>query len=270
MDIQLLTAGYCTQLEIVAKTKGKFKTIPFPATFLLIQHPTKGIVLFDTGYSQHVLRAMKTFPFQLYKMTTPVYFKEGESAKEQLEARGIQATAVRFIILSHFHADHMGGLRDFPNATFICSGQELEEVKQKTGFRALKSAYIPALLPTDFHKRAQFIEELPVIQTPIFSDIYPEAVDLFGDGSILGIALPGHTSYQFGIFLYAQDTPYFFIADACWLTETFEKLAVPSQLAKHVLGLGQDYYDNINKLHALHTRYPHVKIIPCHERNVTL
>lgn len=269
MDVQLLTAGYCTQLEMIAKAKGRLKTIRFPATFAFISHPIHGPILFDTGYSEHVLKAMRQFPFQLYKWATPVYFQKGESAKEQLNKQGISAESVRYIILSHFHADHMGGLQDFPNAKFICSKKELEEVQAKKGFRALKRAYIPSLLPTDFCERAIYVEDLAVVQTPIFADIYPEAIDLFGDQSILAIFLRGHTSEQFGIFLNDCKQHLFFVADACWLSETYEQLVFPSSIAKRFMGLNESYDDNIYKLHEIHTKYPHIKIIPCHEANVT-
>jgi glyoxylase-like metal-dependent hydrolase (beta-lactamase superfamily II) len=270
VDIALLKAGYCTQLERIAKTNGKMRNIRFPASFLLIKHSTKGIILFDTGYSNHVINAMKEFPFQIYAKTTPIFLEQGESAKEQVEKLGISAEEVAYIILSHFHVDHMGGLLDFPNAKFICSNEEYREVKDKKGFSALKSAFIPTLLPNNFAERSLYLEDALVVKTPIFSDIYPEAYDLFGDKSILGISLPGHTSHQFGILLIYKEQPYFFISDACWLSETYQKQVFPSKIAKLIMKRHKDYYANIQKLHLVHTSYPNVNIIPCHDDQVTL
>ncbi|TWI58066.1 MBL fold metallo-hydrolase [Halalkalibacter nanhaiisediminis] len=270
MDITLLKAGYCTQLERIAKTNGKMKNIRFPASFLLIKHPTKGIILFDTGYSNHVINAMKVFPFQIYAKTTPIYLEQGESAKEQLENMGIPAKDVTYIILSHFHVDHMGGLLDFPNAKFICSKEEYREVKDKKGFSALRNAFIPTLLPNNFAERSLYIEDTFVVETPTIGDIYPNSYDLLGDGSILGISLPGHTSHQFGILLTYKEQLYFFISDACWLSETYEKQVFPSKLAKLIIKRHHDYYENIQKLHLIHTLHPNVKIIPCHDDQVTL
>jgi glyoxylase-like metal-dependent hydrolase (beta-lactamase superfamily II) len=270
MDITLLKAGYCTQLERIAKNNGRMKNICFPASFLLIKHPTKGIILFDTGYSKHVMDAMKVFPFQIYAKTTPIYLKDGESAKEQVESRGISAEEVNYIILSHFHVDHMGGLLDFPNATFICSKEEYHEVKDKKGFSALQSAFIPALLPKDFAERSLFIEDKLVTETPVIGDIFPESYDLFGDGSILAISLPGHTSHQFGILVNYKEQPHFFVSDACWLSETYQKLVFPSKVAKLIMKKHRDYYENIRKLHTIHTLHPNVKIVPCHDDEVTI
>ncbi|PLS19244.1 MBL fold metallo-hydrolase [Bacillus sp. M6-12] len=270
MEITLLKAGYCTQLERIAKTNGRMKNIRFPASFLLIKHPTKGVILFDTGYSQHVMEAMKAFPFQIYAKTTPIYLKQGESAKEQLESMGISAEEVKYVILSHFHVDHMGGLLDFPHAKFICSREEYREVKDKKGFSALQSAFIPSLLPKDFAQRSLYLEEAPIVKTPIIHDIYPKAYDLLGDGSILGISLPGHTSHQFGILLNYKEQPYFFVSDACWLSETYQKLVFPSKVAKLIMKKHRDYYENIQKLHKVYTLHPNVRIIPCHDEEVTL
>jgi glyoxylase-like metal-dependent hydrolase (beta-lactamase superfamily II) len=270
MDVTLLKAGYCTQWDRLARTTGKMKKIQFPATFLLIKHPTMGTVLFDTGYAPRVQEAMKVFPYKIHGLLTPVFLKPGESAKEQLESKGIAAKDVSYIILSHFHVDHMGGLRDFQNAKFICSKEEYIEVKDKKDYAAMKSAFNPNLLPTDFEKRSIYLENQRKVQTPIFNDIFPEAYDLFGDGSILGIKLPGHTSHQYGILLTYKNQPHFFIADATWLTETYESLALPSGLAKWYLGLGKDYYETIDQLHRLHKKYPHVKLIPCHDNDVKI
>jgi len=270
MELTLLKAGYCTQLERIAKQNGRMKMIRFPASFVLIKHPQKGYILFDTGYSEHVKQAMKSFPFQIYAMTTPIYLKEGESAKEQLQAMGISPEEVNYIILSHFHVDHLGGCLDFPNATFICSRKEYESVKDKKGFSALKSAFIPSLLPDNFFIRSIYVEETNKLETPIIYNIFPESYDLFGDGSILAISLPGHTSHQFGILLTYKEQPYFFISDACWLSETYQNMQYPSKLAKLITKGHKDYYDNIFKLHLIHKLYPDVKIIPCHDDLVTL
>lgn len=270
LDITLLKAGYCTQLERIAKRNGKMKMIRFPATFLLIRHPLKGIILFDTGYSEHVIKAMKQFPFQIYAKTTPVYLQKGESAREQLEQMGIKAEDVSYIIISHFHVDHLGGLLDFPNATFICSKYEFFEVKNLRGFSALRSAFIPSLLPNNFSERTIYVEDTKTIKTPIFNEVYPAAYDLFNDGSILGIRLSGHTNHQFGILVKGNDQTYFFISDACWLSETFQQIAYPSKIAKLIIKKQKDYYENINKLHEIHKSHPEVKIIPCHDDNVSL
>lgn len=270
LEISLLQAGYCTQWDRVVRNNGHYKKIKFPATFLLINHPHKGIILFDTGYAPRIVEAMKVFPYQLHAMLTPVYLKQNESAKEQLLNRGISPEDVSYVILSHFHVDHIGGLRDFPKAKFICSKQEYVEVKDKKGYAALKRAFNPSLLPDDFLQRSIYLEDKIKVQTPIFFDIFPEAYDLLGDGSILGISLPGHTNHHFGILLTYNNQLHFFISDATWLTDTFQHRIYPSKLANWLLGLDKDYYQTIDKLHNLYIKYPEVKIVPCHDVNVTI
>lgn len=264
MNITILKAGYCTHIEKMASKQGRWKNVPFPALFALIEHPDRGYILFDTGYSNHVEKSMKKFPYGIYGKMTPIYLETGESAKEQLEAMGISPDEVKTIILSHFHPDHIGGCRDFPEARFICSRKDYRNLQNKTGFSALKNAFIPDLLPEDFPKRVGFFEECPAIPFPLKNAPFTKAYDVFGDQRILAVELPGHTGGQFGIFVRGQDGPLFFVSDACWLTETYKNLSLPNPIASLIMDNWTQYKETIQKIHDFHKLHPEVQIIPTH------
>jgi glyoxylase-like metal-dependent hydrolase (beta-lactamase superfamily II) len=264
MEVMRGTAGYCEQLERVVRKGGEWRTIRFPAAFALIRHPEHGYILFDTGYSEHNFAEMKAFPYRIYQWITPITLPEGHSVKAQLQARGISPEAIRYIILSHLHADHIGGCRDFPNATFICSKREYAEIGSKRGFAALKEAFVPGLLPSDFEQRATFVEDKPRKRWPVVGDVFEDVYDVFGDGSIGAVFLPGHTAHQFGIVLQAEGRDLFFVSDACWTHEAYRTMEVPMRIVSLIKSSYADYIDTLERIHKLHVLHPQLEIIPCH------
>lgn len=264
MEVIRMTAGYCEQLERVVRKRGAWRSIRFPASFALLRHPELGYMLFDTGYSEHNFREMNVFPYRIYQWITPITLASDRSAKAQLLARGIQPEDVRYVILSHLHADHIGGCRDFPNATFICSKREYAAVGHKTGFRALKEAFVPGLLPDDFLQCAHYVEDAPRVNWPVIGDVFDEVYDLFGDGSIGAVFLPGHTAHQFGIVLQVDGRHVFFVSDACWTHEAYQTLEIPMRIVALIKSSYADYVDTLQRIHMLHRLHPDLEIIPCH------
>src|SRR6187549_2200647 len=84
MKINILHAGYCTSPEHLAIQGGRWKTIHFPAMFVLLRHPKFGPMLFDTGYSYRFFDETKKFPKRLYRFMTPVFLEEEELLVNQL------------------------------------------------------------------------------------------------------------------------------------------------------------------------------------------
>ena len=177
----------------------------------LLKHPIHGEVLFDTGYSHRFRSATNAFPYRFYRWITPVTVDIIQAAENKLQANGINYTELKYVILSHFHADHMGALKDFNKATFLCTQQGYDSISTKTGFDALKKAFLPDLLPHDFAERASFIENFPTIQLSDEWQPFTHGKDLFGDGSMIAIDLPGHSAGQIGIIFQNERSEYYFL-----------------------------------------------------------
>lgn len=266
IDITLFNAGYCTHKEKIIIKSGKWKTIKIPAIYALMKHPTLGYMLFDTGYSECFFNSTTKFPYNIYKKITPVYFDDNSlSAKEQLIQLGIQPSDVNFIIISHFHADHISGLNDFPNAKFICSKLAYDNIKSLNGIKAVTKAFIPELLPKDFINRVEYIEDKEII---CIDNLFEIGFDIFGDKSIVATFLPGHAIGQIGIFLNTRKRQIFLCADATWDSQSFLNKLLPHKIAFIIIPEKRKYVQSINKLHLLSQFNKNIIIIPSHCRYI--
>lgn len=265
VNVNFFQAGYCTHPEAIVIRDGKWKVTKFPAVFALISHPIYGAILYDTGYSERFYEETRYLPYRIYALTTPVYFQPNQSAAIQLQNFGIAPEEVNYIIISHFHADHVGGLQDFPNAQYICFKSAYEAVKNLRNIAATKAGFLPGLLPTDFDKRAIFTEEKTTVTLSPEYDTFDTGFDLFGDGSLVAVELPGHVTGQLGLFFSdINEQCYFLIADACWLSRAYQQFVQPHPIASLIFSSKSDYLDTLQRIHQLHKFNPHLKIIPAH------
>ncbi len=260
VNFSLESAGYCESEEAFVLRGNPFKTIKFYATFAHIEHPLHGHILFDTGYTRRFYDLTKKLPFKIYAKITKVFITEEQEAKAVLARKGISPSEISYIIISHFHADHIGGLRDFDNAKFICSEVAFNDVKDKKGFFALKKGFIPPLMPEDFEERVMFI---PFDSTQKSIDGLGKVVDFFNDGSILFCQLDGHAKGQIGAIVNA-DKKIFLISDAAWVEENYSKLHFPSPLVRLFFDSWSDFKDSLYRVRDYYVSNPDVEIIPSH------
>jgi len=241
---------------------GRWRSVPIPALFALIEHPQLGPILFDTGYSPRFFSETRRWPYCLYAKITPVHLQAADTAACQLQRRGILPASIERIIISHFHADHVGGLADFPRAQFIYFADALRPL---TGLAAVKAAFLPGLIPPDLPARSQALNPAKLAPLPPEYAPFTQGVDLLGDGTLLAVRLPGHAAGQLGVFLHAEGWgPVFLCADACWHSRAFRELVWPNPLVNLFLPNPRAYRHTLRSLHQLHRNRPDMRIIPSH------
>lgn len=265
VHIRFIEAGYTKHLEAISLGGGALKTIRFPATVAVIEHPREGVILFDTGYSSRFFEQTKYFPERLYSLITPVTLSPGQSAVEQLLAQGISLRDVRHVVVSHFHADHVGGVADFPHSTYIYRDRGYEAVRHLGRLGAVRAGFLSGLLPGDFTHRARVLVDQDFRVGQYGFHDFDMACDLFGDGQVLAVDLPGHAIGQIGLLVRAGNSErYFLVADACWGEYAYREQRPPSALVRAIFANWNDYKTTLSKIHTLSRQEPELKIVPCH------
>jgi glyoxylase-like metal-dependent hydrolase (beta-lactamase superfamily II) len=263
--VHILRAGECSHPAIMTRRDGGLAPAVFPALAALIVHPDEGPILFDTGYDPAFFAATDPFPERLYRWATPVRLEPGEAVADQLPRFGFAPGDIRAVVVSHFHGDHVAGLTRIPNARVVCARAGLEQVRRKGRFARVRNGVLGALAPDDIDARAIFFEDRP--QVPLSPDLAPfeTGADLFGDGSLLAVHLPGHCPGHWGLLVrQTDDRVRFLIADAAWSSGAVRDDVPPPRLTTALLGETGAYRETLHALHQLWTRNPEVVVTPSH------
>ncbi len=254
-------AGYCMAKASHAVKGDRHVDIQFKALFGLIEHPDLGWILFDTGYTRRFYQATRSFPAKIYAWITRVMIDEKEEISTQLQEAGISPDDVKHVIISHFHADHIGGLKDFTKARFYCSRPAWQQVHDIPDMMAFSRGILKKLIPDDFPDRVNFIEDISGKRADeVFGTVY----DLFGDNSVIAFHVPGHAAGQIGIKLQTSRQIYLMVADACWDKRAYRELALPHPLVRLFFHSWKEYRKSVLMLKKYHERYPDHQILPTH------
>jgi glyoxylase-like metal-dependent hydrolase (beta-lactamase superfamily II) len=266
LTLQLLVAGHCTHPGFVVNARrGGWAPQQFPAMLALLRHPTLGLILYDTGYAPRFFDETARFPASLYRRLTPVVCAPDQTAVAQLARQGIHPDDISLLILSHFHADHVGGLLDFPHARLLYLRAALDpRLRQRSAFTNVRRGLLPGLLPADLKARSTFADDLPCCPLPGLAP-FETGYDLLGDGSLLGVEVSGHAPGQLGLFFTAQgNRPVFLVADACWTRRAFTHLELPWPPVRLITHDMAQYHLQIERLHALAAARPDLLLVPSH------
>ncbi|MBA2681847.1 MAG: MBL fold metallo-hydrolase [Ktedonobacteraceae bacterium] len=260
LDCFILDTGYCLAREDHLIQGGRRLQVRCHSIVALLRHPHHGWLLWDTGYAPRMLDATSSLPFSLYQRATPLHLDARLAVAAQLARWHLSPGNIRFVILSHFHADHIAGLRDFPEATLIASEAAYRDVASRRGLRALYRAFIPELVPDDFLKRAQLFSDFTGPSLPALGATH----DLFDDGSLLLIPLPGHASGQIGLLAQTTRGRVLFAADGCWLRRSIYEQRPPSRITRLVVDDATAVHTTIHRLHDFLQASGDVIVIPSH------
>src|SRR4051812_8643576 len=109
----------------IGVSKSDYLEIPIVA--FLVEHPSAGAILIDTGLHPSCAIDPKQNLGRVGAIAFPGLQMDAKQAVvNQLRARGIQPSAVNVVVMTHLHIDHASAMSEFPNATFVFSKREWE------------------------------------------------------------------------------------------------------------------------------------------------
>lgn len=271
--IRYFKVGGCRHPECMAIAGGRWRVVEFPFIAAVIEHPTEGLWLFDTGYSRAFLDATQSFPYSLYTRTTPLQFESHQSLFDQMQTAGLNPSQVRGIVLSHLHADHMAGVMDFPNSLIYASREAFDEVKRMGAFTALRHAYLKPLFTGIASNRWRWFEDLKPTNLPPTLNPFQTGFDLLGDGHLVVTPLPGHARGQYGLYIanvlaaHHSDSQqsHFLVADGCWTLSSCKRGAGTAWLTGLLHDNQQQYRQTWQALREVANRESNaLRIVPSH------
>jgi N-acyl homoserine lactone hydrolase len=101
-------------------------TEPLPILAWLIEHP-EGLIVVDTGETSRVSEP-GYFPrwHPYYRVALREWVTPEDEIGPQLRRLGFSPDDMRWVVLTHFHTDHAGGLPHFPNSEILSSKADFE------------------------------------------------------------------------------------------------------------------------------------------------
>lgn len=223
----------------------------------LIKHK-QDYFLFDTGMGSQVDgQYQQDMPFWLrpfFKYERPVV-----PAREQLAKAGLPP--VKRVILSHSHWDHAGGVLDFPDAKIGVSAAEMAIIRKPTsgpGGTWGSQVADPSIA----------WEVLAFSSGPFKG--YAQSLDLYQDGTVVLVPMPGHTAGSIGLFLTVDSgLVYFFIGDVAWTQDAMHANAPKFWAASLLVDQDADQTrTSVAQVRAAAQAHPGLVVVPAHDSRV--
>lgn len=261
VTLHLLNTGFCTVSEHQILAGGRHTELRLPSVVALIHHPQSGWILYDTGYAPRVWEASEGWPYSLYRQAAPFTAPPELAVAAQLPPFGLTPRDIQYVLVSHFHPDHIGGLKDFPEARLVATQTGYSDIRWRGHLWAMSRAFLPRLLPVDFAERTLLLTAADFTYSePKFISSY----DLFGDGSLRLLPLPGHAVGQIGLRAETDHGPVFLVSDAAYLRRSIYENRPPHPVTAL---FSESRSTTLRTLHALRNfalSHPDITLIPAH------
>jgi glyoxylase-like metal-dependent hydrolase (beta-lactamase superfamily II) len=153
---------------------------------VLLIETGNGLVLVDSGFGL-VCAANPAARFGPARFLARPAFDPAEAAVNQVGRLGFDPHDVRHIVLTHFDADHTGGIADFPWAAVHLTAAENQASLHPRG-PVEKARYLPSQRDHD----PELVEHDPARGEPWRGFASAEELTEIAPGIVL-ISLPGHT-----------------------------------------------------------------------------
>jgi N-acyl homoserine lactone hydrolase len=197
-------------------------TEPLPIYAFAIEHP-EGVIVVDTG---ETARASQPGYFPGWHPGVRAFREWVEPEQEigpQLERLGIRPGDVRWLVMTHLHTDHAGGLHHFPDTEILVTRTELEFASDLRG--RLRGYVANTHWPASFGPTVLELEREPL-------GPFPQSLRLADAGDVTLVPVPGHTPGQIGVLVDEGDQTVFLAGDSSYTQDLM--------LRGNVDGVGSD------------------------------
>jgi N-acyl homoserine lactone hydrolase len=181
-------------------------TEPLPIFAFVIEHP-EGLIVVDTGETARVAEP-GYFPWwhPYFRFELREWVQPEEEIGPQMRAMGLDPNDVRWVLLTHLHTDHAGGLAYFPHAEHLLGRREYQNDKGALG---MLRGFLPNRWPDWFHPTLMDMQPKPL-------GPFPGSYQVTQAGDVHFVPTPGHTPGHLSVAVTASDVTYFLAGDASY------------------------------------------------------
>lgn len=193
-------------LRFVNTLRDTVWTDPLPIYSWIVEHP-EGVIVIDTGETARAMQA-GYFPawHPYYRFGVRMNVEPEQEVGPQLHQLGIAPEDVRWVVLTHLHTDHAGGLAHFPNSEVLVSPQEYRNARGPIG---RLRGYLPHRWP------AWFKPSLVEFESGALGP-FAETHRLTEAGDVHLVSTPGHSAGHLSVVVMDGDHSLFFAGDTSY------------------------------------------------------
>ncbi len=189
----------CSLIKASGLLEKKENRLWLPVSAYYIEHP-KGKILVDCGWHRDMspdgkfdkkAQIKSLDSYMLYRVNQG-RIQKGQTIDEQLKNMGVAPSDVDYVVLTHLDCDHANGLKLVKDAKHILvSSDEVKFAKKHSLVRYRKSWWQGVNLSTfDWNGN---------------EGVFGKSYDLFGDGSVVLVNIPGHSDGLVAVKIVGDD-----------------------------------------------------------------
>lgn len=219
---------------------------PIEIHFHVLRHPERGTFIIDTG----VEKALRDAPDEaalngiVASGAGVEHLKVRTALGDWLEN---EEKPLAGVLLTHLHLDHILGMPDVPDATPVYLGPD------ETTPRALMNFVVNGTTDAALKGKAA-LNEWSFEADP--DGRFDGVVDVFGDGSLWAIWVPGHTSGSTAYLARTPNGPVLFVGDTCHTAWGWENEVEPGEFTADQ----EKNRENLLRLRKLAAEHPTMQV----------
>jgi len=156
---------------------------PLPIFAYAIEHP-EGVIVVDTGETSRTAERGYLPAWHPYlRYSVRVWVSPEEEMGPQLTRLGTAPRDVRWVVMTHLHTDHAGGLRHFPHSEVLISRLEM---KAASGLQGRVRSYLNNHFP-------RWLDPTIIDLDTARYGPFPQSMPLTRAEDVVLLPVPGHT-----------------------------------------------------------------------------
>ncbi|MFC1679274.1 hypothetical protein ACFL2T_03605 [Elusimicrobiota bacterium] len=239
--------------EVVSSMKSYHAKLKLPVLVVLIRHPKQGLILFGTGLSPDRERRKQRIWDPLMPHSVRYKLKKGGDIVSQLNEANVATGDVKWVILPFLGPESAGMIDSFPNATVVVTRREWEWRKSLLSEGESPGPLDPGSLEGRIRLRLEDLANKPAFGP------FENGMDLFKDGAVFLVGLPGRTPGNMGLWVNLDGGPVLLTGGAAYVVDNFLDLALPVKGRFTDL---DEYWRSLHIIQAARRDIPQLVVVP--------